>query len=77
MNSMVKRYRKGELPKDSEEFFKFKNYLANLESNADISEKAKEYARDMVFRLQDYKNAKFSKKAHTLPTKIRTSIVSS
>lgn len=77
MNSMVKRYRKGELPKDSEEFFKFKNYLANLESNADISEKAKEYARDMVFRLQDYENAKFQKKAHTLPTKIRTSIVSS
>ena len=39
MNSMVKRYRKGELPKDAEEFFKFKNYLANLESNTEIFQK--------------------------------------
>ncbi len=62
MNSMVKRYRKGEFPKNIEEFFKFKNYLGNLESNAEISKKAREYARDLVFRLQDYANAKLSKK---------------
>lgn len=67
MDSMIKRYRKGEFPKNLEELFKFKNHLSHLENSTELSEKAREYTRDMIFRLQDYENAKLSMKSAYTP----------